>query len=233
MAKTLKRAIAVAAIVIVASTAIVATAVGLIVRDEVSALRRGLKTSALLAPTLRSAIVAAEDPTAGERPRFSLRAFLPAREGTVRCGPSPIAFVLVRSISPPRRALRWHVETSITTYAIATIFSPEELLRIYAHELYLGRVAGRNIRGVEEASAAYFGKAAHQLTLPEAATIAGMIRNPQVFSPIDFPARALERRDNVLALMFRFGFIDERELARALQAPLGARPAANLPGSSG
>ena len=222
VAKILKRAAAVAAILMIASTAVIAAAIWLIALDKVSKLRLALESSTPVAPLVRSAILAAEDPIWGQRPQLSVRAFLPAPEGTVRCGPSPIAFVLVRSISPRRRALLWHVETSIATYVVARIFSPEELLRIYAHELYLGRVAGRSIRGVAEASAVYFGKAAQDLTLAEAATIAAMIRSPNVFSPVKSPARVLERRDKVLALMLRFGFIDERELNRALDEPLRA-----------
>lgn len=224
---TLKRALRILAVVVIGLTALLALSVWLIARDEVTHLRSiASKTTTPLAPLVRSAILAAEDPILIERPRVSLGSFLPPPKGTLRCGPSPIAYVLVRSISPRRRPLRWHIETAVTTHVVTRIFSPETLLRIYAHELYLGTIEGQNIRGVESASNVYFGKATSDLTPAEAATLAAMIRAPNVFSPVKHPARTIARRDQVLARMLRLGFIDRPTYQRAIDEPLRTRQTA-------
>ena len=142
----------------------------LVAHDDVARLRAiNARTTIQLAPAVRSAILAAEDPTLFERPRVSLRSFLPPRRGTRYCGPSPIAFVLIRNGAPPRRSLLWHFEAAIATYVVVSVFTPDELLRIYSHQLYLGTVNGHQIRGVDAASAIYFGKDTRDLSVAEAA----------------------------------------------------------------
>jgi membrane peptidoglycan carboxypeptidase len=135
---------------------------------------------------------------------------------TLRCGPSPIAYVLVRSITRPRRGALWQLDVAITAYVVSRLFTPDELLRIYAHLIYFGTIDGHDIRGVAAASTVYFRKPPRDLTLTEAATLAGMIRSPNALSPIRYPERAHVRRDFVLAQMLLFGFIDEREYRRAV-----------------
>ena len=184
----MKKALAVAA----SFVAILMIAAWLLVRDEVAAVR-ALSTRSVepLSRNVRASIIAAEDP-------------------------STIAFTLVRSVTRPRRALRWHLETGIATLVISRMFTAEELLTIYAHHVYLGH----EVRGVEAASRVYFGKSACDLTPAEAATIAGMIRSPSYYSPLNHPARAAERRDRVLERMHRLGFIDKNEFERATASPL-------------
>jgi penicillin-binding protein 1B len=76
---------------------------------------------------------------------------------------------------------------------------------------------------VGAASRAYFGKEVHQLTLPEAALLAGMIRGPNSYSPGTNPERARERRDVVLARMRDLGKISEADYRRARREPVRAR----------
>ncbi|MGH9420048.1 MAG: transglycosylase domain-containing protein, partial [Thermoanaerobaculia bacterium] len=66
----------------------------------------------------------------------------------------------------------------------------------------------------------YFGKHVTYLTLPEAATLAGIIRSPNVLSPLAHPDRAKGRRDTVLQLMKEQGYITEAEYAQAVASPL-------------
>lgn len=198
-----------------------AVSVWLIAHDDVARLRLiNARTAGPLAPALTSAILAAEDPALFQRPRFSLRSFLPPSRGTRYCGPSPIAFVLVRTGLQPRRPLLWHIEAAVATYVVASVFDPDELLRIYAHELYLGTVNGHEIRGLEAASTVYFGKDSRDLTVAEAAMLGAMIRSPNVFSPVRHPARAMQRRNAVLERMLRLGLIDQGQFKAAVLEPL-------------
>ncbi|MFL6137741.1 MAG: transglycosylase domain-containing protein [Frankiaceae bacterium] len=74
---------------------------------------------------------------------------------------------------------------------------------------------GPGIYGVEAASEHYFGKPATRLTLPQAALLAGLVKNPSGYDPVRFPKVALDRRDVVLQRMADLGFVTERQAARA------------------
>src|SRR5438132_6337297 len=80
-------------------------------------------------------------------------------------------------------------------------YSKNEILEGYLNEIYLGQNGAVQIIGVEQASQLYFGKHVTYLTLPEAATMAGIIRSPNVLNPLKYPERAKPRRDTVLKLM--------------------------------
>jgi membrane peptidoglycan carboxypeptidase len=74
---------------------------------------------------------------------------------------------------------------------------------------------GPGIYGVEAASEHYFSHPASKLTLPEAALLAGLVKNPSGYDPVRFPERARDRRDTVLQRMAEVGFVTERQRARA------------------
>ena len=220
MIKIVRRVAGIVATFVVSLTLAAGVATWLIAHDEVSQLRVALRTTQPVPPLVKAAIAAAEDPLLDLRPRLSFRALLPPGKNTVSCGPSPIAYVVVRMVSPQRRALRWHIETAVTTYVVASIFSSDELLRIYASAVYFGRLDERTVTGVEDAGSVYFHKAARDLTVAEAATIAAMIRSPNVYSPLKYPARALDRRNKVLQRMHQLGSIDDRQWHHATGQPL-------------
>lgn len=188
--------------------------------DDVARLRASLAASPQLPHGIRAAIIAAEDPYFLARPSLSLGSLRALRPGVVSCGPAPLASVLVRNAAPGRRALRRHIENSIEAYVVSRAFDPEELLRIFAHEAYLGSAGGRTIVGVEPAARAYFEKEAADLTVPEAAMLAAMLRAPRAYSPETHPDRALHRRNLILRQMRGHGFIDDAALQRALRTPL-------------
>jgi penicillin-binding protein 1A len=222
MARFFRLAILWAAGVAIALTLLAALGVWLIAGPKVARLRAIAARSAPVAPLVRDAILAAEDPLFLERPRLSLRAFVPLSSRMRACAPT-LAYQLVCSMTPRRRALWWSLETTVSTYVVTRVFEPEELLRIYAHELYMGH----NVMGVEAASAVYFAKASGDLTPAQAATIAAMIRSPNFYSPVKYPERVLPRRNFVLERMRTLGFIDERAFRAAIQEPLGAAPSAS------
>jgi penicillin-binding protein 1B len=99
-------------------------------------------------------------------------------------------------------------------------FTKDQILEAYLNEIYLGNNGSVQIAGVEQASQVYFGKKVTYLTLGEAATLAGIIRSPNVNSPLRYPDRAKVRRDTVLKLMHDQGKISPREYEETVASPL-------------
>jgi penicillin-binding protein 1B len=96
----------------------------------------------------------------------------------------------------------------------------EKIFEYYANEVDLGRRGSFAIRGFGEASQAYFGKDIRQLTLPEAATLAGLIQEPSYRNPARWPERAKTRRDVVLRLMLENGYITKTQFDEGCEAPM-------------
>jgi len=96
----------------------------------------------------------------------------------------------------------------------------EEVLELYLNDVYLGNRGSFAIHGVAEAARLYFGKDVTNLSLGEAATIAGLIQSPGTLSPFNSPARARERRNVVLRAMADAAFISPDAAERAIQEPL-------------
>src|SRR5258708_16031716 len=100
-------------------------------------------------------------------------------------------------------------------------FSKQRIFEMYANEVYLGNRGSFGIRGFAEASEAYFGKDLRQLTLPECAFLAGLIRAPNYYSVADrHPERAAQARDRVLTQMFENKYITEADVQDAKGLPL-------------
>ncbi len=95
---------------------------------------------------------------------------------------------------------------------VETRLSKLEIFTLYANQIYLGQQSGVSIYGVGEASNAYFGKDVSQLTLAEAAFIAGIIRSPNRYNPYKNPDRVKERRNQVLESMAETGEITPEQL---------------------
>jgi penicillin-binding protein 1B len=100
----------------------------------------------------------------------------------------------------------------------------EQILTMYANEIYLGNRGSFEIRGFGEAAAAYFGKDLGELTLPEAATLAGIIPSPNPYSPSKYPDRAKTRRNLVLNAMHSHGTITDEEFEESKEAEVKVAP---------
>ncbi|AKP72461.2 Murein polymerase [Piscirickettsia salmonis] len=100
-------------------------------------------------------------------------------------------------------------------------YSKDEILQAYMNEVYLGQNGNHGVHGFGLASLFYFGRPVSSLTLPEAATLVGIIPAPSYFNPQRHPQRALKRRNLVLQLMYQQGVISKVQLQRAQAAPLG------------
>ncbi|NIM49978.1 MAG: PBP1A family penicillin-binding protein [Gemmatimonadales bacterium] len=101
--------------------------------------------------------------------------------------------------------------------------SKEEILEAYLNQVYLGQDGGLAVHGVGRAAQFYFGKDVSQLSLSEAALLAGIIRGPSLYSPFRHPDAAKERRDLVLRLMREREVISEDSYKRARRARLRLR----------
>jgi penicillin-binding protein 1B len=107
---------------------------------------------------------------------------------------------------------------------LETRLSKEEIFMLYANQIYLGQQQGISIYGVGEAANVYFGKDVSQLTLPEAAFIAGIIRSPNRYGPYKNPGRVEERRNQVLDSMLEAGEITPQQAAEARASKLVLKP---------
>jgi penicillin-binding protein 1B len=180
---------------------------------------------------LREAVLATEDERffdhAGLDARAMLRAFWAnMRAGRVVEGGSTITQQLVKNrlLSPERTMMRKIQEAWLST-VLEWRYSKEEILETYLNEIYLGHWGPGPVRGVGAAARVYFRKEPAQLTLGEAAVLAGMIRAPNAVSPAASVERARQRRDTVLARMRELGRITPADQERArreqVRAPVG------------
>ena len=103
-------------------------------------------------------------------------------------------------------------------------FSKQQIFEFYANWVNLGQRGSFAISGFAEASRAYFNKDLKDITLPEAALLAGIIQRPSYLSPYRHPERALERRNLVLDSMVETHAITREQAEKAKAAPLKLAP---------
>ena len=146
------------------------------------------------------------------------------REWRFAQGGSTITQQLAKNffLSPKKTIVRKLREAELAL-ALELRYPKKAILEMYMNKIYFGQEGARGIYGVEEAAGFYFSKPAADLTLEESATLAGVIRSPNRYSPFRVPAAAKERRNAVLGRMRRLGMIGEREHRRATLAPLRTR----------
>jgi penicillin-binding protein 1A len=114
----------------------------------------------------------------------------------------------------PERTYRRKIRELVLARRLEQRFSKDEILFLYLNEIYFGSGA----YGIGEAARTYFGKPVHELSIAEAALLAGMPKAPGRYSPHVDPERAERRRRWVLDRMLDEGFIDAAQHAAA-QAP--------------
>jgi penicillin-binding protein 1A len=119
----------------------------------------------------------------------------------------------------PEKSFRRKIQEALLAIQIERHFTKPQIFTMYSNQVPMGF----GNYGFEAASEFYFGKQLDQLTLPEAALLAGMIRNAIYYSPILHPEHALARRDEVLRAMLETRKITRPEYRAALKAPIGLR----------
>jgi penicillin-binding protein 1B len=177
-------------------------------------------------PVLVHAILATEDRRFFQHPGVDVvgttRALLRnASDDHVGQGGSTITQQLIKNtyLSPERTLQRKYAEAMLS-YALEQRLTKEDIFALYCNEVYLGQRGAVAVRGVQEAASIYFGKTLHQLSLTEAATIAGMIQGPTRFSPTQHAEAARERRNVVLEAMARDGWISSEQVAAVSKEPV-------------
>lgn len=113
----------------------------------------------------------------------------------------------------PTKSIDRKVQEIFLSLELEKNISKKDILKNYLNRLYFGGVG--NIRGVEKASLYYFGKSVTELNLPEAALLAGVINAPNAYDPHNDLEASTARRDEVLYLMHRHGYISDTEYAIA------------------
>jgi penicillin-binding protein 1B len=120
-----------------------------------------------------------------------------------------------REKDPRRKFTEW-----MMSIALERRLSKDKVLELYLNDVYLGQRGSFAIHGVPEAARLFFGKDVSNLSLVEAATIAGVIQAPPRYSPFNNPERAKERRNTVLHAMAETGFISATDADRASHDPV-------------
>lgn len=152
--------------------------------------------------------------------------FINLRAGRLMQGGSTITQQLSKNLFfSPERSLARKLYEAFSSVLIETAFTKEQILELYLNEVFLGQEGNVAIHGFGEAAKSFFGKEVEQLTLAEAATLAGIIKAPSALSPRNHPKPAKARREIVLAKMAELGRITQTEADEAAKVQLQVRPA--------
>lgn len=173
-------------------------------------------------PYVREAFISAEDRNFyrhfGIDPVAVLRALVAnVKEREITQGASTITQQLARNLFlTPERSFKRKLKEMLLAIKIERTFSKDKILEMYLNYIYLGQGA----YGVEAASRIYFGKHVKDLTLDEAALLAGLPKAPTKYNPFRNPEKVKERRNYVLQRMYEDGYITQEELQRYSSMPI-------------
>ncbi|MGO9121956.1 MAG: penicillin-binding protein 1A [Desulfomonilaceae bacterium] len=182
-----------------------------------------------LPPHVTNAFLAAEDARFFSHPGVDLSGVLRAllkniKSGNFAQGGSTITQQVTRNIILSKeKKLSRKIREAILAFRVEKTFSKKEILELYLNEIYLGKGA----YGVEAAGRIYFGKSASELTVAEAAMLAGFVANPSKYSSARNIEICVKRREFVLNSMLRTGFISEDQCKKSAKEEPNFRD--NLP----
>jgi len=171
---------------------------------------------------VQKAFLATEDDTFYEHKGVRLDAIVSAVVSSLMTGQrmrggSTITQQVVRNVEPlevgQERTLKRKVREALIALQVERDFTKDEILELYLNQVFLGVSAF----GVEAASQQYFGKRCRELTLGEAALLAGLPRSPNRNEPFHFPENARQRRNIVLQQMLDNEFITQQEYDAAIK----------------
>ena len=196
--------------------------------------RRDFAPIAEVPPRLKQAVLAAEDDRFYEHSgvdysgllRAALANFASGRRGQ---GGSTITMQVARNfyLSSERSYIRKIYEIALS-YKIERSLSKDRILEIYMNQIFLGHRA----YGFAAAAQVYFGKKLKDVTVAEAAILAGLPAAPSAYNPWVNPKRAKQRQQYVLSRMATLGYIDAKTHESAVAEPLRPRPNASNPNAT-
>ncbi len=166
-----------------------------------------------IAPAMQNAVISTEDRTFYSNLGFSIKGIarsvlnLVIHRGEITGGGSTITQQLAKNtlLTQKQSYLRKAQEIFLAVQ-LTKVYSKKDILTMYLNNSYFGN----GVWGVEDASERYFGKHAAALTVSEAATLTGMLRNPSYYNPADHMDNAVARRNLILGLM-----VDNNKLSQA------------------
>ncbi|MGV3625340.1 MAG: penicillin-binding protein 1A [Archangium sp.] len=181
-----------------------------------------------LPPHVRDAFLAAEDADFYSHQGLDYLGIIRSavknlRPGGMKSGASTISQQTCRSLLlTQERTLSRKVREWILTPRMEAALSKDEILNLYVNTIYFGH----NRYGVEEAALFYFGKHAKDLTVGEAAVVAGTVQLPHRINPVTNIVKAKKRQRYVLGQLARHGFVKQDIIDKELEKPivLGPRP---------
>jgi penicillin-binding protein 1B len=187
---------------------------------------------------LKHAVLAIEDRRFYEHPGIDPIGIVGAVLTNIRgkraytAGASTITQQVARNVFLPRmfpgmtlkdareKSLRRKLLEAWVALIITTRASKDAILEMYLNDMTLGQRGSFGIVGVPEAARLFFGKDVSNVTLTEAATIAGVYQSPSALSPFNNPARCKERRNVVLQAMADAGYVEQPVVDKAMLEPL-------------
>jgi len=191
--------------------------------------RRAVVAIAEVPAELKNAIIAAEDERFYQHPGIDYVGVLRAAwanlvAGGRRQGASTITMQVARNFFlSSEKTLTRKLYEALLAFKIEHSLTKEQILELYLNQIYLGQRA----YGFGAASQIYFGKALNQLSLAEAAMLAGLPKAPSLYNPIANPQRAKQRQQYVLRRMTELGYITAAQYEAAVKAPVRPRREVN------
>jgi penicillin-binding protein 1A len=184
--------------------------------------RRVLLEEGEVPELLRQAVIAVEDSNFYQHGGIDLAAIVRAemanlRAGRIVEGAGTLTMQLARELFLTReQTWRRKVEEALLAVELEKSYTKPQILTLYLNLVNLGH----SNYGMASAARYFFDKEVGELTLPEAATLAGILQAPSRMSPYRRPELVRERRDHVLSRMFAEGFVDRRQYDAAVATPL-------------
>ena len=181
-------------------------------------------------PMMVQAVLAIEDRRFFEHSgvnflRMGEAAWIDVVRGRHEQGGSTLTMQLSRGFFlTPEKTIRRKLTEMLIAEELEQKFSKKQIFEFYANWVDLGQRGSFSISGFAEASKAYFNKDLKDITLPEAALLAGLIQRPSYLSPYRHPERAMERRNLVLESMVETHAITREQADKAKAAPLKLAP---------
>jgi penicillin-binding protein 1A len=188
-----------------------------------------------ISPVMKQAIVAVEDRRFWEHQGVDIQGMARAVWADIRSqdfiqGGSTITQQFIKNqYDEQERTVSRKLREAALAWQLEQRWSKDRILTAYLNTIYFGNGA----YGIEMASRVYFDKHASELTLPEAALLAGLPASPGAYDPAANPDAAKARRTTVLGLMLEQGLITATDYREADESPMPDPTAIGLPGSKG
>lgn len=178
-----------------------------------------------ISPNIQNAVISTEDRTFYKNPGFSIKGMVRAllmsmlHRGIVGGGSTLTQQLAKNALLTQKQTISRKIEELFFAIEINHVYSKRDILTMYLNNAYFGN----GVWGVQDASKRYFGKNASELNISEAATLAGMLKSPSYYNPIDHMQNALNRRNTVVNLMLQNKKITKSEADNAQRSVLSLK----------